>query len=143
MIALLLGKLLARPGAIVAILAVAGFGWIQFDHWRQVRGLESQIAAITQERDAETRAKLETQAALSDVTANRNQLAGEVRRQNEAIGLLSTKAKALESQATVSALRAIEAGKTKADALRAPTSTVPPGNAAMNTWLQERFGGAN
>jgi hypothetical protein len=142
MLALLLGlggKLLARPSALLGIAAAIGFVWLKVDHVREVRWLEKELVVIAQQRDAETGAKLEYKSALAEVTFNRDQLALEVRRQNEAIAALVTEAKARESAATVAAVRALRAGEKSADDLRAPTSTVPHGDAAMNSWLQERF----
>lgn len=142
MIALLLSlgaKLIARPAVLAGVIGALVFGVREFQHWRETNRLEGHLTAVGLQRDAEERAKLEFKAALSDVTANRDQLAAEVRRQNEAIGLLQLKAKEHETAASLAAVRAFNQGRAAADALKEPTTTVEPGHAAMNGWFDERL----
>lgn len=126
-------------GVYLGIAAAAGFGLLQWKHAREVSGLRKDIAAAEQQRDEQLRQKLEFKAALADVTANRDALASEIRRQNEAIAQLQLAKTAAERSAALAAVRALEAGKTVANDLRAPTTTVKPGNVPMNEWLAARF----
>lgn len=138
---LFLAKFLALPrSAHLAILAVVLVGGLQIKHVLQVRSLNGQITAIAAQRDQELRAKLEYKAALSDVTANRDALTSDLRRQNDAIGRLKADMEAQAQAASLSAVRALQQGREDAAALRQPKSTVPPGHVAMNDWLAERVG---
>jgi hypothetical protein len=134
-------KLLARPAVLAAVIGALVFGIREFQHWREVGGLEKQIAELTSQRNDQERQKLEFKAALSDVTANRDALAADLRRQNDAVGLLQLKAKEQETVASLAAVRAFNQGRAAAEALRQPTTVIAPGHEPMNTWLAERFGG--
>lgn len=142
MIALLLGygaKLLARPALLVGLASLIAMGWLQFSHSREVKKLKAEIST-THKALSETRVALaEHQAALSDVSANRDMWLARVREQNNAIELLHIKAKANQAAAVSAAVRKLQAVRESADELRAPTSKVPPGDVAMNEWLKERF----
>lgn len=134
------GKFLrALPLSAYLAIGVVGFiGIREWQHSRAVDRLEQDVAAMTSQRDAELRGKLEYQAALSDVTANRDALAQDIRRQNDAIAKLQTDLQATERAASLAAVRALQKGRESAEALRHPTSTVLPGHAALNDWLAER-----
>lgn len=141
MLALLLtygAKLLARPALLVGLTSALTIGWLQWSHSREVGRLEKDIAAITAQRDTEARQKLEFKAALSDVTASRDHLAAEVRRQNDAIGAMQRAAEQRATEASLAAVRAFNQGRASAEALRQPTTTVAPGHDAMNEWLKAR-----
>lgn len=138
----IVGKLIGHPVVLAGVIGVAVFGVREFQHWREVRGLEQQIVELTQQRDAETRAKLEITAALSDITANRDALQNRIREQNDAITALQQARTAEQRVAALAAVRALQKGREEAAALRAPESTVPPGHAALNAWLCTRLGAA-
>lgn len=135
-------RLLANPAVLVGVIGISIFGIREFQHWRTVNGLEKQIATISKARDDERAAKLETIAALSDVTANRDRLVDEVKRQNDAITSLQQTMQQKDSAARLAAVRAFNQGREAAEALRQPTTTVKPGVAEMNAWLCDRLGAA-
>lgn len=136
MISLLLGM----PTWVKAAIAGAALlGLLQVRHWWEVRGLEKQIATLTDERDAERTANAALRVSLSEVQANRDTLESRLREQGRAIELLQVTAKAAESKAALASARAIAAGRKASEALRAPTTSVPPGHGAMNEWLRIRF----
>jgi hypothetical protein len=136
------GRLLANPALLAGIIGISILGIREFQHWREVNGLEKQIATISKARDDERTAKLETIAALSDVTANRDRLVDEVKRQNDAIASLQQAMQQKDSAARLAAVRAFAQGREAAEALRQPTTTVKPGAAEMNAWLCDRLGAA-
>ena len=132
--------LLLLPAWIkVAIGSLAVIGVLQVRHWMEVRSLKGQITELTQGLDREKAVTVELRVAVSEVQRNRDQLTAEIRRQNDAITRLTLTATAAESKAALAAARALESGRKLSEALRAPTSTVPPGHDAMNTYLRERF----
>lgn len=155
-IAPLIARLIAKPlvtkaiglpwltylkiGGAVSVLAF--IGWREVQHRREVGRLHVAIAVAEQQAAAEKIARLEQETLVAEVTINRDQLAGEVRKQNEAVGRLVLARKAEEQAAALAAVRVLSQAREDAAALRAPTSLVPPGEHAMNAWLQEHFGGS-
>lgn len=59
---------------------------------------------------------------------------------NHTIEEQALRLKAVQLTASAAASQAFTKGMAAAEALRAPTSTVQPGHAAMNDWFAERFG---
>lgn len=127
---------LKLTGAAVIVLSV-----IQVRHALEVRGLNRQIAALTSDLATEHQARADVTAALAEVQVNRDQLALEVRRQNDAIAAHVTRAERAEAVAALRATRLLEQGRQLAEALRRDTGPVrvPPGHAAINAWLAERL----
>ena len=136
----MIGFMLGLPATVkIALVGLALVCALQARHWWQMRGLEREIATLTQALYQERTANADLRVGLSDVQANRDTLASRLREQGRAIDLLQARAKQAESAAALAAARALEAGRRASEALRAPTTTVSPGHDAMNTWLQERF----
>ena len=125
--ALLLGFLM-RPVVMVGIVAAALTGalWIQSNRNEKER-LKAE-AAIS-----------ELRAQIGTLTASGEKMAGEIQNQNHEIDRIEAKAKQIATNASLAAIRQIQQGQAAADALRAPTSTVPPGANEMNAWLRERL----
>jgi hypothetical protein len=146
----LIGRLVAKPlvakaiglpwlqiGAVAVALLI---GYLKLQHAREVRQLKGEIAAVTQQLQAERTARLKAENVALEYRNNRDNLAADLRRQSDAVGRLSIELKAAEQASTVTALRALERGRAEAEALRQPTSTVAPGHEAMNEWLKARVG---
>jgi len=139
----MLTSILMLPSwAKTAIVAAVILGAVHARHWWVERGLRAEIATVTVDRDQQRAAVAEMKIAIADVSANRDRLASTVRSQNEAIAVLEQRAKAAETAAALRAVRVVSRGREEADALRAPKSTVRPGNDAMNAWFQQQFGGS-
>jgi len=133
--------LLALPNWIkVAVAGVAVIGVLQVTHWIKVRGLDSQIERLEVELALEKGAVADLRIAVSDVSANRDKLTATIREQNAAVEQMRVEARQAETAANLRVARAIRAGEEEARKLRLPTSTVPPGHAAMNDWLRSRVG---
>lgn len=122
-----------------AIAGVVLLGLLQARHWWEVRGLEKQIATLTASLEAEQVANAQLRVSLADVQANRDAWVARTREQSRAIELLQATAQAAEAKAALASARALAAGLKTSAALRAPTTQVPPGHAAMNGWLQAQF----
>lgn len=134
------GFLLGLPATFkVALVSLALVGALQVRHWIQVRGLEREIATVTQALDREKAATADLRVAVSDVQANRDRLSAAIREQNDSIALMQAAAKAAASAADARVARALRQGVEEAAGLRRPETRVPPGHAAMNEWLVERF----
>lgn len=134
-------KLLARPAVLIGIVGALAFGIREFVHWREVRSLTAENAREVAVRQQETHAKLEALAALANVQRDNTALRSKFDEQNLAIENLQRARTAEQRAAALEAVRALQRGREEAEALRQPTTTVRPGNAAMNEWLRERFGG--
>ena len=94
------GFLLGLPATFkVALVGLVLVGALQARHWWQVRGLEREIATLTQALDQERTANADLRVGLSDVQANRDTLASRLREQGRAIDLLQARAKQAESAA--------------------------------------------
>lgn len=135
----LVGKLLARPALFAGVLGVIVFGVREFQHHREVNAFKIEITRQIGLYQQERAQRLEASLALSDVSRNRDALASELRRQNDAIGALATKAKAEQATAVLAAVRELQRGQAASEALRQPTTAVPPGAEALNAWLAQRF----
>jgi|SRR3990167_5217050 len=134
------GFLLGLPATFkVALVGLVLVGALQARHWWQVRGLEREIATLTQALDQERTANADLRVGLSDVQANRDTLASRLREQGRAIDLWQVRAQASDARASVLATRLLREGAARAADLRAPETRVQPGHAAMNEWLQNRF----
>jgi hypothetical protein len=147
-----LASLLAKPivkGAIglpwlkiLPVVAVMSFiGAREVHHWREHRQERAATAAAVAWADAEHAVRLQAEKDALEYKNNRDALAAELRRQNDAIGQFAEKAKADQAEAVLTAVRRLELGRASANLLRQPTTIVPPGHAAMNHWIEERFGG--
>lgn len=134
--------MLALPNWIkAAAVGVALIGVLQVRHWWTVRGLHKEIAELTQDLEHEKAASAELRVALADLTTNQEKLKADIAKQNTAIASLTAQARVMESRATAASLRALRASEAAAAALREPDVVrLPPGQAAMNSWLSERFG---
>ena len=136
------GFMLGLPAAFkVALVGLVVVGALQARHWWQVRGLEREIATLTQALNQERTANAQLRVGLADVQANRDTLASRLREQSQAIEILSARARGAEAAAALSATRVLEAGRKLSEALRASSgpARVAPGHAAMNDWIQGQF----
>jgi len=132
---------LSAPTSIkVAVLALAVLGWLQFQHGREVGRLTNEIATLTRAVEIEQAAQAELSLALADVERNRDDLAATVRQQSEAVAAMAVRAERAEALASLRAVRLAEAGRARAEALRANTGPVrvAPGHGALNAWIAER-----
>lgn len=124
---------------VVAVLAFIGAREVH--HWREHRQERAITARWTADAVSEKTARLQAEVIALEYMNNRDALASDLRRQNDAIGHFAEKAKAEQVEAVLTAVRRLQLGRTEADLLRQPASAVPPGHAAMNDWLDKRLGG--
>lgn len=132
---MLWAKLLAAPaifkvalaGVLIAGVMGAAWGW-------QIKGKNNTIRSLTTERN-------DAIASGAACEVSKSQMEAAITKQNAEVKALKLKAERAQSAAAAAALRALQLGEATADDLRKPTSTVPPGDGAMNAWLKERFGG--
>lgn len=142
MIALLLGlggKLLARPALLAGVVGLSIFGIREWQHHREANDFRAEISRQQGLFDAEHIRRLDTLTALQGSQQTVLTLQADITKQNAAIASLQTQMRAKELEAGLAATRAFTKGQAAAEALRQPTSTVKPGNEAMNVWLAERF----
>lgn len=119
---------------VVLGLALAGtWGW----HAWTVRGLERNVA-LAEKSEADARRLLaEEREARAVVEANRDALAGTVRRQNDHIALLEASARAWEARAAGRAVATLRTGEHERRAILADGETGPE---AMNRWFETAWG---
>lgn len=115
---------------------VAGAAWY---HRHEIGQREKEITSLTQQvKDEQLKVKNEENARLI-VEKNRERLVFEVMMQNEMIEHLALEKRRVEQAGAAAAVRALARGRAEAEALRAPTSTVPSGAPGMNAWLASRI----
>lgn len=132
--------LLMLPNWIkVAIVGAVVVGVLQVRCWWEVRGLNDRIERLEVALALEKGATADLRVALSDVQGNRDKLVATIEDQNASIELMKVEARRAEVAADLRVARATALAKEAARDLRAPTTRVAPGHAAMNQWLQERF----
>jgi hypothetical protein len=133
-------KLLARPMLLAGLLAgvLAGVSTI---HHRIVvdGGMRKTITSLQQDIASHDVTIATLHRDIAQERLNVGTLTARVREQNNAIALMQLRATEADTAASLAAVRAFNQGRSAADALRAPTTTVAPGDAAMNGWLVERF----
>ncbi len=136
----LLAKLLARPALLVGVVSAVALGGMALKgKIERSRHEKERAALVLQIKDAQLQAKAEREARLI-LEQDRDDKVARIREQNDAITSMALKAQQLETTASIEAVRAFNRGRESAAALRQPTTTVKPGSAEMNAWLQQTFG---
>lgn len=126
-----------KVGLVVGLVSAGLFGIFQWRHTREVGGFRKDLAAATQQRDAEHVRAVEFEGALRSMTANRDLMASRVADQNRQIEQLEVTRRLIEQTASLAAVRVVQSATAAADELRAPTTTVKPGHEPMNEWFTQ------
>lgn len=132
--------LLAKPLVLLGLGAVLVLGVRETQHFFTIRSLRGDITRLEMVLDQERTAAAAFKVALATVESNRATLESIIREMNARLDTLQARARQVEAAANLRVARALRAGEAQAAALRAETTRVPPGHAAMNQWLTERIG---
>src|SRR3990167_1097882 len=107
----MIGFMLGLPATVkIALVGLALVCALQARHWWQMRGLEREIATLTQALDQERTANADLRVGLSDVQANRDKLASRLREQGRAIDLWQGRGQGSDARASVLATRLLREG---------------------------------
>lgn len=132
--------LLARPAILVGVGAgalLAAF-WIQ-DVFED-RGFRKQIETLTKQVETMQLTYAQLQVSEQAEKTNVANLSAQIEQMNARLDAMNARARQIEASANLRVARALRAGEEAAKELRAETTRVPPGDAAMNSWLTERLG---
>lgn len=137
MIGLLLSRSLTIPVWLLLAVSVA-FGGLQAKHVLQVRRLTNEIAAKASVITTLTATVATKSAAVVIAHGEARNLSRKIEEQNAAIEGLQAMMQAQSQASSLAAVRVLNQGEADAEALRQPTSKVPPGFQALNDWIAER-----
>lgn len=138
---LLFWKFLSFPGVKAGLVVLAVFAVMQVRLTRAEHRHASEKMQLEAALASETNFKLVAERGWKQETSNRLGVELALSKQDAAIEGWRLAAEAIKANSSLAAIRAHAKGLAEAEALRAPTSKIPPGHASLNKCLKDLVGG--